>query len=387
MSRALAATRSAAGAPQGHLEIARPSTDAAVLRMSGSWTLRSTRPQAADVERELGGGSLRHVSFDARRLAEWDSAALTFLVELLESLHEGSVEVDLSGLPPGVQRLLSLAEAVPEKKVGRRGPPPPWLARLGEAALRVWDGAREFLAFVGETTLAFLNILRLRARVPVADVWLFIQNTGPQALPIVTLISFLVGLILAFVGAVQLQQFGATIYVANLVQIGMAREMGAIMTGVIMAGRTGAAFAAQIGTMKVTEEIDALTTLGLKPVEYLVVPRVIALTVMMPLLCVYSDIIGIIGGAVVGVGLLDQNFSQYVRQTLYYATITQFAIGIVKSFIFGILIALSGCLRGMQCGSSASAVGDAATSAVVTSIVLLVVADGIFAVICNALNI
>ena len=151
------------------------------------------------------------------------------------------------------------------------------------------------LHFLGEVTLAFVKLVRMRARYRTADLFLIIQECGPQALPIVTLISFLVGVIMAFVGAVQLQQFGAQIYVADLVGIAVVRDMGAMMTGIIMAGRTGAAFAAKLGTMKVTQEIDALITLGFSPLEFLVLPRVIALCLMMPLLCLYSDLMGILG--------------------------------------------------------------------------------------------
>ena len=179
---------------------------------------------------------------------------------------------------------------------------------------------------------------------------------------------------------------GANIYVVDLVSLAMMRELSPLLTAIIIAGRSGSAYAAQIGTMLVTEEIDALRTLGIDPVEYLVLPRLIALSLMMPLLCLYSDIVGMIGGAVVGVGMLDITPAQYWQQTLYYASLTQFALGILKAGVFGVLVALSGCLRGMQCGDSASAVGDAATSAVVTSIVLIVVADGIFAVIFEALG-
>ena len=181
--------------------------------------------------------------------------------------------------------------------------------------------------------------------------------------------------------------FGAQIYVANLVGIAMAREMGALMTGIIMAGRTGAAFAAQIGTMQVNEEVDALTTMGISPMEFLVLPRMLALIVMMPLLCLYADLMGILGGVFVGVGMMDLNFLQYMEQTRNALNLTQFGIGVVKSVVFGIIIAVSGCLRGIECGRSASAVGDAATSAVVTSITLIIVADGIFAVITNILGI
>jgi phospholipid/cholesterol/gamma-HCH transport system permease protein len=192
---------------------------------------------------------------------------------------------------------------------------------------------------------------------------------GAQALPIVTLISFLVGVILAYVGAVQLRQFGAQIYVADLVGIAMTREMGAMMAAIIMAGRTGAAFAASLGTMQVNEEIDALTTLGISPMEFLVLPRVLALTAMMPLLCVYADLVGILGGACVGVGMLDLGGVEYFVRSSHAITLRDVLAGLVMSGVFGALVALAGCLRGMQCGRSSAAVGWAATSAVVTGIV------------------
>jgi phospholipid/cholesterol/gamma-HCH transport system permease protein len=167
----------------------------------------------------------------------------------------------------------------------------------------------------------------------------------------------------------------------------MIREMGAMMTGIIMAGRTGAAFAAQLGTMKVTQELDAFTTMGFSPLEFLVLPRVLALILMMPLLCLYSDFVGVLGGATVGLGMLDLSWTVYMRQTANAITLTDVFGGVFKSSVYGILIALSGCLRGMQCGNSSSAVGDAATSAVVTGIVAIVVACGTFAVVFYVLGI
>lgn len=201
-----------------------------------------------------------------------------------------------------------------------------------------------------------------------------------------SLISFLVGLILAFVGAVQLQQFGAQIYVADLVGLGMAREMGAMMTGIIMAGRTGAAFAAQLGTMRVNEEIDALTTMGFSPMDFLVLPRMLALMTMLPLLCLYADFMGILGGLVVGVGMLDLELAQYVNESLLALSLLDFGLGLIKSAVYGAVIAIAGCYRGMQCGNSSAAVGEAATSAVVTSIVWIVVASAILTVIYDALG-
>jgi phospholipid/cholesterol/gamma-HCH transport system permease protein len=220
-----------------------------------------------------------------------------------------------------------------------------------------------------------------------SDLSLFIQQCGADALAIVSLISFLVGLILAFVGAIQLELFGAQLYVANLVGIAMVRVMGAIMTGIIITGRTGASYAAQLGTMQVNEEIDALTTMGISPMEFLVLPRMLALVLMMPLLCLYADLVGILGGAVVGVGMLDIGLVEYYVQTQSAVSLTQVWIGLFHSAVFGILIALAGCLRGMQCGRSASAVGDATTSAVVLGITSIIVATAIITVICNVIGI
>jgi phospholipid/cholesterol/gamma-HCH transport system permease protein len=217
--------------------------------------------------------------------------------------------------------------------------------------------------------------------------FLFLQECGAEAFPIVSLISLLVGMILAFVAAIQLKLFGAQIFVADIVGIAMVRVMAAIMTGIIVAGRTGAAFAAQLGTMQVNEEIDALQTLGVPPMEFLVLPRMLALAVMMPLLCLYADLMGILGGMIVGVFMLDLSFAQYAHETALNMELTYFWVGLFHSFVFGILIALAGCLRGMQCGRSASEVGRAATSAVVTSIVSIVLATAIITFVCQVLGI
>jgi phospholipid/cholesterol/gamma-HCH transport system permease protein len=208
-----------------------------------------------------------------------------------------------------------------------------------------------------------------------------LQECGAQALPIVTLISFLVGAILAFIGAVQLQQFGAQIFVANLVGLAMALEMGAMMTAIIMSGRTGAAFAAQLGTMQVNQEIDALTTLGISPMEFLVLPRLLALVLMVPLLTVYANLMGMLGGAAIGVTMLDISLKSYFNQLQEALTIKYCAQGLIKSAVYGVIIALAGCMRGMQSGRSAAAVGQAATSAVVTGIVGIIVASAILTVI------
>jgi phospholipid/cholesterol/gamma-HCH transport system permease protein len=242
------------------------------------------------------------------------------------------------------------------------------------------------ITFLGEACLALARFATGRARLRRADLMVTIQEAGPEAFGIVSLISFLVGLILAYVGAVQLRRFGAEIYVADLVGIAMARQMGPIMAGIIVAGRTGAAYAAQLGTMRVNEEVDALQTMGISPVEFLVLPRMLGLIVMMPLLTVYADIVGILGGAVVGTGMLKVGLLPYWTRTWVAVDLADFAVGLISASVFGVLVAVAGCLRGMQSGRSSAAVGLAATSAVVTGIVFIVVADAILTVIYDALG-
>jgi len=260
------------------------------------------------------------------------------------------------------------------------------MARVGTAVLASWKGVWDMVDFIGEAVLACLKLVAGAARFRRVDLVLFMQECGAQALGIVTLISFLIGLILAFMGAIQLRQFGAQIYVADLVGLGMTREMGAVMTGIMMAGRTGAAFAAQLGTMQVNEEIDALSTMGIPAMEFLVLPRMLALMLMMPLLCVYADLMGMLAGLLIGTGILDMSLVEYVNETRKAVHLVDCGLGLVKSVVFGALVALAGCLRGMQCGRSASAVGAAATSAVVTGIVWIIASDGLFAVLSERLG-
>jgi phospholipid/cholesterol/gamma-HCH transport system permease protein len=290
-------------------------------------------------------------------------------------------------LPGGARDLLDLATAVPPRGGPRLPEDDSMLHRLGLLAHGAVAGFNGMLEFIGELVGALVRFAVGRARFRGSDLWALLHECGVQALPIVSLISVLIGLILAFVGAVQLQQFGAQIFVANLVGIAMAREMGAMMTAIIMAGRTGAAFAARIGTMQVNEEVDALRTVGISAMDFLVAPRTVALILMMPLLCVYSIVLGIIGGMVVGVTMLGIEPVQYLIQTQRSLQIADFAIGLSKSVVFGMIIAVSGCLYGIRCGRSASAVGTAATSAVVTAIVIIVVFDGLFAVVTNMLGV
>ncbi len=359
-----------------------------LVRLTGTFRLAGHLPDFEGVRRQLASAPPRRLAYDASAVEDWDGALVARLLTFEETCTAARVEVDRAGLPEGLRRLLELAQAVPEKEGARRSARHvPLLERVGSATLRLRDGTTVFIGFVGEAGLSVGRMVRGQARFRRSDFFLLLEQCGGQALPIVTLISFLVGLILAFVGAIQLEQFGAEIYVANLVGIAMVREMGAMMGAIIMAGRTGAAFAAQLGTMRVTQEIDALETLGLAPFDFLVLPRMLALSLMMPLLTLYADFVGIAGGAFVSVTMLDIGPQQYWDQTASAIGLDDFVVGLVKSSVFGVLVAIAGCLRGSQCGNSSAAVGQAATSAVVTGIVLVIVADAIFTVIFNAIGV
>jgi phospholipid/cholesterol/gamma-HCH transport system permease protein len=353
------------------------------VELSGHWQLQRDVPSATAVAQRLDAAmGVRRLTFETQALGGWDSGLVTCVLDILTLGEQRQLIVDQEGLPSGLRRLLHLATAVPERQGARREPArDSMLARIGKAAMASMGSSVDTLGFLGEACLAFLKLVRGRARFRGSDLVQIVQECGAEALPIVSLIRFLVGAILAFIGAVQLQQFGAQVYVANLVGLAMALEMGAMMTAIIMAGRTGAAFAAQLGTMQVNQEIDALTTMGFAPMEFLVLPRMLALMLMVPLLTVYADLMGIVGGAVIGAGLLDVSPRVYFHQLQEGLTLKAFAQGLIKSAVYGGIVALAGCLRGIQCGRSAAAVGQAATSAVVTSIVGIIVASAILTVI------
>jgi phospholipid/cholesterol/gamma-HCH transport system permease protein len=373
----------------GEILLERRDQSSLLVHLQGAWQLGRDMPSTSVVAKELSARSApSRIGFDTSQLTGWDSALISFLVGVDDLCRLHQIENDRSGLPAGVRRLVELAEAVPEKQGARSIPKRnPFFQRVGDRTVAYGSDLTHTLGFIGDTAVALSRVVSRSARYRTVDLLQNISDCGPGAVGIVTLISFLVGVILAFMGAVQLQQFGASIYVADLVGIGMVREMGAMMTAIIMSGRTGAAFAAQLGTMKVTQEIDALTTMGISPFQFLLLPRVIALVLMMPLLCLYSDLMGILGGAFVGVGMLDLSFTNYMRETIHALSMTNLLLGVTKATIYGALIAMAGCLRGFQCGNSSSAVGDAATRAVVTSIVLVVVACGVFAFVTNLLGI
>ncbi len=360
-------------------------TEGGTLRVAlrGRWRLLEVRPAFADV---LAAGAPQRLVFSAEAVESWDASLPLFLVEGLRWARDRGVAVDLSALPAAMR---GMAQQVVE--IGLHPVPPPerpgLTTRVGEATLDAISKSWDVVTFIGDCVLALARVARRPRQFRWADCAAEMQNCGAMALPIVSLISLLVGLIMAYQAAVQLRQFGADIYVADLVGLAVVREMGPMMAAVIMAGRTGAAFAATLGNMKAGEEIDALETLGLRPVDFLVLPRLLALGMMMPLLALYANLLGILGGMAVAWRVLEIPPAAYWVETQSIVDLSDVASGLIKSVVFGLLIGLSGCLRGLQADRSAAGVGKAATSAVVTAILLIIVADAIFAVVFNLLGI
>ncbi len=357
------------------------------IRLSGTWTLAAGVPLARAVLPEIQStptGS-RLVLEDVG-IQDWDSLLVAFVRTTTLLARDRGLEVDVSTLPEGVRKLIDLAAAVPRAEADRPPEDDTLSARVGRIALGAWDTASDANEFLGEVVQAFGSFLRGRARFRRVDLMHALESAGVGALGIVALINFLVGTVLAFVGAIQLEQFGAAIYVADLVGIAVARVLGALMTGIVMSGRTGAAFAAVLGTMNVNEEVDALRTMGLKPVEFLVLPRVLATTLMMPALTAYGILMGLLGGMFVGVTLLDIGAVQYLTQTQGSLALRHVLIGLAQSLAFGVVVALTGCYYGLRSGRSSAAVGEATTKAVVMGIVLVVVVTAIFTVILYLLG-
>lgn len=375
--------------PSAHVDLKHQDGQSLSLVFSGSWRSETDTPAVERLWEELKGlpDLPGHIDIECSQLQAWDSNLPAFLLKFQEMCQAAGIELSTEGLPQAVSRMISLASA--QTRSFRSDQPeqsPSFFQRLGQFAINFWQDGLRLSHFVDQIIRALLTLLTGKVRFRIQELPGLLHRCGSQALPIVSLISLLVGLILAFVGAIQLQTFGAQIYVADLVGIAMVREMGAIMTGIIMAGRTGAAFAAQLGTMNVNEEVDALQTMGISPFDFLVLPRILTLILMMPLLCLYADFMGIVGGSIVGLGLFDISFSQYLTQTKNAVALSNLWLGLIKSIVFGMIIAIAGCYHGFYSGRSASAVGLAATSAVVSAIVVIIAVDGLFAVICHHLG-
>lgn len=359
-----------------------------LVKLSGEWMITAKLPDVNIVISELTHDrNIKQVDFDASHVSKWDSGLVSFLFHLNKECRQRNILFSLERLPEGVKKFLSLASKVNEKSAVKALPQEPFLERAGGKALSFINSLATLLDFLGEIAVSFGRFFSGKAFFRKDEFVAIVQKCGIDALPLVSLISVLVGIILAFIGAIQLKMFGAQIFIADIVGIGMVRVMGAVMTGVLMSGRTGASFAAELGIMQNNEEIDALKTLGLSPVEFLVMPRVLALVIMMPLLTLYADFMGILGGFFISTGILGLNPVEYWHHTQSAVKLSNLWVGLIHGFVFGIIIAVAGCLRGINCGRSSEAVGEATTSAVVQSIISIVIATAIITFICQVLGV
>ncbi|MDD5692784.1 MAG: ABC transporter permease [Candidatus Omnitrophica bacterium] len=365
-----------------------PSSDTLLVKLSGDWKISEGLPAESEVISQLDGHkNITRITFDLSDIGKWDSGLASFLFHLVRECRQRKITINHQGLPAGVERLISLALKVHEMTVPRKEERAPFLESLADKVLHLVSSTLILLDFLGEITVAFGRLIKGKAYFRRDELISILRGCGADAFALVSLISLLVGMILAFIGAIQLRLFGAQIYIANIVGIAMVRVMGAVMTGVLMSGRTGASFAAELGLMQTNEEIDALKTLGISPVEFLVMPRVLALVIMMPLLTVYADFMGILGGLIVGSGLLGLNPVEYWQHTQSAVKLNHLWVGLIHSFVFGIIVAVAGCLRGIKCARSAEAVGQATTSAVVSGITGIVIATAIITFVCQVLGV
>lgn len=362
--------------------------DTLCLKIGGDWRISAGLPsvEAASEQLKTHPG-VRRATFNVSEGFQWDSAFIAYLVSLSKECAQRKIELASSGLPEGIRKLLILAMSAHHAPAPPKKPQATFLEKAADFALRIETSVASLLEFLGEAVLALKKFITGKAYFRKEDFAIIIQRCGVHALGLVSLISVLVGMILAFIGAIQLQMFGAQVYIADIVGIGMVRVMGAVMTGVLMSGRTGASFAAELGIMQANEEIDALRTLGVNPVEFLVLPRLLALVIMMPLLVVYADLMGIVGGFIVSVGMIGINPIEYYNHTQAAVRMSHLWVGLVHSFVFGIIIAVCGCMYGINCEKSAEGVGVATTSAVVSSITYIVIATAAITYVCQILGV
>jgi phospholipid/cholesterol/gamma-HCH transport system permease protein len=351
--------------------------------LGGTWQITDPRPRWREV---LGAATPARVTLRAEAVERWDTSLLLFLFEVQQWCRVNGAYCDLEQLPEKIRTLLSQMVVTHETSVpfDRSAN---FVTTVGLATQDTMKKAREISHFVGECVLASTRLARNPAKFRWRDCVAEMQQCGAMALPIVSLVSLLVGVTLAYTGAIVLRQYGGDIYIADLIGLSMVREMGAVMTGVVLAGRTGAAFAATLGNMKANEEIDALETLGIPAVQFLVLPRIVALSVMMPFLSLYANALGIFGGMAVAYGLLNIPPAAFWVEMLTIVDLSDIISGLIKAVTFGVIIGLAGCLRGLQAERSAAGVGRAATSAVVTALLLMIIADAIYAVLFNALGV
>ncbi|HRJ48586.1 MAG TPA: ABC transporter permease [Opitutaceae bacterium] len=357
--------------------------DELTVALGGDWRITGPRPAWEELR---AGREPQRVTVRVGGVGKWDSSLLLFLFEVQQWCRMAGAYFDGEALPEKLRTMLGQLARSHETSVPFDRSQS-FMETVGTATLQIWQKGREIAYFVGECTLSLVKLARQPHKFRWRDCLHEMQQCGAMALPIVSLISFLVGMTLAYTGALVLRQYGGDIYVADLVGVAMAREMGALMTAIVLAGRTGAAYAAHLGNMKANEEIDALSTLGISPVDFLVAPRLLALTLMMPLLSLYACCVGIVGGMAVAWSVLDILPVAFWVEMLTIVDLSDVLSGLVKAVTFGVIVGLAGCLRGLQADRSAAGVGQAATSAVVTAILFIIVADAVYAVVFDILGI
>lgn len=361
-----------------------PTADGGILiHLFGRIDVANAAGLLAQLRPVAAAKSIEKLTVDLTRVDAMDDAGAMVLFDLRTAVEERNGTFHLLDPDGKATDLLSLV-GFDESSACR--PPPPrrpdnMLVRLGDATISEAYNLRFMVSFVGSVAISFFRVLLRPRSLRLGDTIACMEKTGVNALPIVGLISFLLGLVMAFMSSLQLKQFGANIYVASLVSIAMVSELGPIMTAIVVAGRSGSAFAAEIGTMKISEEIDALVTMGFEPAQFLAVPRIIAALIVVPMLTLFSDIFAIAGGLVVGVFMLDLTVVSYMAKTVETLTLFEVCWGTGKSVVFAAIIAWVGCLRGFQTQGGADAVGNAATSAVVTSVFLIILSDSAFAIL------
>ena len=361
---------------------ARADGDVLEVVLEGSWRLGGATPRWGPT---VGAAKPGGVRLRADGVSHWDTSLVVFVGEASSWCADAGIVCDLAPLPERM-RLLGGQFAKSLVSGDRNDHSRSLFVEVGLATRGAMHQARDFLGFIGECWLAAKRLVSGQAGFRWNDCLSEMQKCGAMALPIVSLISFLVGITLAYSGAIVLRRFGGDIWVADLIGVAMTREMGAMMAGIVLAGRTGAAYAAEIGSMKSNEEIDALTVLGISPVRFLVLPRVLAVGLMMPLLALYANCLGILGGMAVAYAALDIPFAAYWVEMLTIVDMPDVMVGVIKSVVYGLIVGLAGCRRGLQAENNAAGVGQAATSAVVTAILFIILADAVFAVLFNAIG-
>lgn len=366
------------------------------IELKGHWTSDSDISVARlvdEFESELlqqfeSNSELQLVAIRMNQVIAWNSALLTAILTLTELCKQYQVQFDTAQLPLEMNRLIQLSAKVSSRGIKEHfAKNTSFLHNVGSNVIESVKNVGDVIAFISEAGVAFIAMLKGKAIYRSSDTWLIMQQTGAEALPIISLLNFLVGAILGYIGAIQLEKFGAEIFIGDMVGVAMTREIAAIITAIIMAGRSGAAFAAQIGTMKVNEEIDALRSMGLSPMEFLVLPRMIGMMLMMPLLAIYANFMGILGGALVAYGMLNITLEQYLSVVINSVGLNDVAAGLFMATVFGIIVAVVGCQKGMSCGNNAEAVGASTTSAVVTATVIIFICAAILTVVYGVLGI